>query len=36
VGSNLVDAKTVADQNWTVIEDRAHELIQAVRAAREA
>jgi 2-dehydro-3-deoxyphosphogluconate aldolase/(4S)-4-hydroxy-2-oxoglutarate aldolase len=34
VGSNLVDAKTVADQNWTVIEGRARELIEAVRAAR--
>src|SRR5215211_1233029 len=35
VGSNLVDAKTVADENWTVIEDRARELIETVRNSRD-
>lgn len=33
-GSNLVDAKTVRDGNWAVIEDRARTLVEVVRTAR--
>jgi 2-dehydro-3-deoxyphosphogluconate aldolase/(4S)-4-hydroxy-2-oxoglutarate aldolase len=36
VGSNLVDAKTVATEDWPTIEIRARELIEAVRTARES
>jgi 2-dehydro-3-deoxyphosphogluconate aldolase/(4S)-4-hydroxy-2-oxoglutarate aldolase len=35
VGSNLVDAKTVKEGNWGVIEDRARTLVEVVKAARE-
>ena len=34
VGSNLVDAKSVANEAWCVLEERARALIEAVRAAR--
>ncbi|MEA2531092.1 MAG: 2-dehydro-3-deoxyphosphogluconate aldolase / (4S)-4-hydroxy-2-oxoglutarate aldolase [Thermomicrobiales bacterium] len=34
VGGNLVDAKTVAEANWTQLEERARRLVDAVRAAR--
>jgi 2-dehydro-3-deoxyphosphogluconate aldolase/(4S)-4-hydroxy-2-oxoglutarate aldolase len=34
VGSNLVDAKTVGSENWTVIQERARQLVEAVRTAR--
>jgi 2-dehydro-3-deoxyphosphogluconate aldolase/(4S)-4-hydroxy-2-oxoglutarate aldolase len=35
VGSNLVDAKTVKEGNWAVIEERAKKLVEVVRAARD-
>jgi 2-dehydro-3-deoxyphosphogluconate aldolase/(4S)-4-hydroxy-2-oxoglutarate aldolase len=34
VGSNLVDAKTVAAGDWGVIEERAKKLVEVVRRAR--
>jgi 2-dehydro-3-deoxyphosphogluconate aldolase/(4S)-4-hydroxy-2-oxoglutarate aldolase len=34
VGSNLVDAKTVGSESWSVIEERARQLVEAVRTAR--
>lgn len=33
-GSNLVDARTVADQDWQVLTDRAKALVETVRSAR--
>jgi 2-dehydro-3-deoxyphosphogluconate aldolase/(4S)-4-hydroxy-2-oxoglutarate aldolase len=35
VGSSLVDAKTVRDGNWDVIESRARHLLSLVRDARD-
>jgi len=34
VGSNLVDAKSVANEDWSVLEERARALIAAVQSAR--
>jgi 2-dehydro-3-deoxyphosphogluconate aldolase / (4S)-4-hydroxy-2-oxoglutarate aldolase len=34
VGSNLVDAKSVANEDWIVLEERARALIAAVQSAR--
>jgi 2-dehydro-3-deoxyphosphogluconate aldolase/(4S)-4-hydroxy-2-oxoglutarate aldolase len=34
VGGNLVDAKTVATEDWDAIEKRARALVEAVRSAR--
>jgi 2-dehydro-3-deoxyphosphogluconate aldolase/(4S)-4-hydroxy-2-oxoglutarate aldolase len=34
VGSNLVDAKTVAASDWDVIEERAKRLVEVVRGAK--
>jgi 2-dehydro-3-deoxyphosphogluconate aldolase/(4S)-4-hydroxy-2-oxoglutarate aldolase len=34
VGSNLVDAKTVDAENWPLLEERARQLVEAVRSAR--
>lgn len=36
VGSNLVDAKTVANEEWSILTDRARELVAAVAKARGA
>ena len=35
VGSNLVEAKSVANEQWGVLENRARALVEAVRDARE-
>ena len=35
VGSNLVDAPTVSGEQWTVLEERARQFSQAIRAARQ-
>jgi 2-dehydro-3-deoxyphosphogluconate aldolase / (4S)-4-hydroxy-2-oxoglutarate aldolase len=35
VGSNLVDASTVSAEQWTVLEERARQFSQAIRAARQ-
>jgi 2-dehydro-3-deoxyphosphogluconate aldolase / (4S)-4-hydroxy-2-oxoglutarate aldolase len=34
VGSNLVDAKTVRDQDWNTLTERASQFVAAVKAAR--
>ena len=36
IGSNLVDARTVADKEWRVLTDRARALVDAVTQARGA
>jgi 2-dehydro-3-deoxyphosphogluconate aldolase/(4S)-4-hydroxy-2-oxoglutarate aldolase len=36
VGSNLVDAKTVASGEWSVLTERAREFVDAVSQARQA
>ena len=36
VGSNLVDAKTVANGDWSVLTERARAFVNAVSKARKA
>jgi 2-dehydro-3-deoxyphosphogluconate aldolase/(4S)-4-hydroxy-2-oxoglutarate aldolase len=36
LGSNLVDAKTVAAGDWTTIEGRSRAVVAAVKLARES